>query len=40
VASRRLLPTLPFPKHQHEEEMQAVASSDSRLCRAASQLPL
>ena len=29
-----------FPRHQCEEETQAVASSDSRQGRAASQLPL
>lgn len=36
----RLLPTLPFPRHQCEEEMRAVSSSDSRQGRATSQLPL
>lgn len=38
MAGCRLLPTL--PRHQCEEETQAVASSDSRQGRAASQLPL
>lgn len=37
-SARRPLPTL--PQAQCEEEMQAVASSDSRQGRAASQLPL